>query len=414
MSKIICLASAKGGSGKTALTASIGAFLAGIGKRVLLIDIDAATNGLTLLYIREVLATQSPSSVGMFDVSDNTSFLTPIRVATGAYVLPASFSFRDTEQYPIEEFRMRLRSATRQMREEYEFIILDAQAGADEYAAEAMHRDVSDAVVIVSEYDPMSAAGIERLKGLLREDLTYGRTWILLNKVLPEFAKSFSDFLEVARYLSPIPWDADVVRAYSRRRLALDMENGNPFTLALVQVVRSIFADELESEIKAWIGSRAAQLREPVQEQYRDLERELTAIMINTRNTESMRERYEVMQRILTYATMAMVAVIVAVSLDRLFGLSSYYSSGLARDSNLAIATAGAGVAASMSTVLLMMTRSLQRSRSIKLEIEKARFERRREVLEDKLRRLEVLRAADPETLLRSVDRNPRLTSPYT
>jgi len=410
MSKIICFASAKGGSGKTALTASIGAFLAGIGKRVLLIDTDAATNGLTLLYIREVLATQAPFSVGMFDEGDHTSSLTPIRVATGADLLPASFSFRDSEQYPIEGFRIRLRSAVRQMRQEYDFIILDAQAGADEYAAEAMHRDVSDAVVIVSEYDPMSAAGIERLKGLLREDLTYGRTWVLLNKVLPEFAKSFSDFLEVARYLSPIPWDADVVRAYARRRLALDMENGNPFTLALVQVVKTIYADELESEIEAWIDSRAAQLRAPVQEQYRDLERQLAAIMFNTKTIELARERYVAMQSILTFGMMAAVLATVSVFLLRLYGRTSFF--GLERDWSLVIGAAGVA----LSTVALFPWMSLigKRRRSISLEVEKARLARRREVLEENLRRLEVLRAADPETLLRSGERNPRLTSPYT
>jgi len=52
--KIFCLASPKGGSGKTIITATLGAFLAGIGKKVLIIDADAATNGLTLFYLEEV------------------------------------------------------------------------------------------------------------------------------------------------------------------------------------------------------------------------------------------------------------------------------------------------------------------------------------------------------------------------
>jgi hypothetical protein len=38
--------------------------------------------------------------------------------------------------------------------------------------------------------DPVSAAGVERLKDLARDDFTYERTWILLNKILPEFVKS--------------------------------------------------------------------------------------------------------------------------------------------------------------------------------------------------------------------------------
>ena len=52
--KIYCLASAKGGSGKTVLCASFAAFLAELGRKVLILDVDAATYGLTLLYLNEV------------------------------------------------------------------------------------------------------------------------------------------------------------------------------------------------------------------------------------------------------------------------------------------------------------------------------------------------------------------------
>jgi hypothetical protein len=34
-------------------------------------------------------------------------------------------------------------------------------------------------------------------------------------------------FLDVFRFLSPIPWDEEVVKAYAQRRLPLDMKNGN-------------------------------------------------------------------------------------------------------------------------------------------------------------------------------------------
>ena len=55
-SKVYCFASAKGGSGKTVLTANIASFLTEIGKKCLIIDADAATHGMTLLYIVEVSA----------------------------------------------------------------------------------------------------------------------------------------------------------------------------------------------------------------------------------------------------------------------------------------------------------------------------------------------------------------------
>ena len=52
--KVLCFASAKGGSGKTIMTANIASFLSDIGKKCLIIDCDAATHGMTLLYLVEV------------------------------------------------------------------------------------------------------------------------------------------------------------------------------------------------------------------------------------------------------------------------------------------------------------------------------------------------------------------------
>jgi MinD-like ATPase involved in chromosome partitioning or flagellar assembly len=192
----------------------------------------------------------------------------------------------NTEVYQPEQLLSRLVRTLENRKADFDFILLDAQAGSDFCAGVAMRKGISDVVVLVAEYDPMSAAGVERLKGLFRDDLTYARTWILLNKVLPEFAKNFSDFLEVARYLSPIPWDADVVRAYARRRLALDTENGNSFTIAVMQTVRGLLGDEIEKDVKAWTQNRAEAIRQPIAVQFSDLERELGAIL-----DESAREK---------------------------------------------------------------------------------------------------------------------------
>ena len=60
--KVICMASAKGGSGKTVLTATFSAFLVALGKRVAMIDTDAATNGLTLMFLKE---TKTQSEVAL-------------------------------------------------------------------------------------------------------------------------------------------------------------------------------------------------------------------------------------------------------------------------------------------------------------------------------------------------------------
>lgn len=99
---VICFASAKGGAGKTVVTATVGTFLAALGKRVLIIDTDAATNGLTLFYIKEVLsshAKQAPDeqpSRGLFEVDETTERFSHVQLLPGLELLPATYQFINT------------------------------------------------------------------------------------------------------------------------------------------------------------------------------------------------------------------------------------------------------------------------------------------------------------------------------
>src|SRR6185295_13139004 len=94
----------------------------------------------------------------------------------GVHLIPASYSFSHTERKQLPEFERGLITILKSVFNKYDYIFLDAQAGSDVYAQTAMKRRISTEVVIVSEYDPLSAAGVERLKALFRDDLTYDRT----------------------------------------------------------------------------------------------------------------------------------------------------------------------------------------------------------------------------------------------
>lgn len=286
--KTICFASSKGGSGKTTITATVGAFLQETGKSVLIVDCDEGTHGLTLMYLNEVNERRKSydgeyKPVGVFDASKeisedqaNTSLVT---VGNGVCLLPARYSFSDAEESSIgESFGLRICEFLDHVADRFDYILLDAQAGISEASKIVMSPKVSDTVVLVSEYDPMSNAGIERLKARLPEELDASRTWILLNKLLPEFVSKFSEFLSVARYLPPVPWTADVVRAYSRRRLALDFGSGNQFTLAVLNIVRELVPDRERHELEHWVEAQTERLREPIAEQLDDAERLLAVL----------------------------------------------------------------------------------------------------------------------------------------
>ena len=278
MTTVVCLASPKGGSGKTMLTATFANFAAAMGQRVLMVDTDAATNGLTLLHLSEVVAYQDhhfDSQVfGLFDTDDGPHAATFVPIANGVDLCPATFGSVNPENTSLFDFLHNLKDVLQRARTDYDLVLLDAQAGADLFAQEAVRPGISDRVVIVSEYDPMSAAGVERMKLLMPEGLQFSRTWVLLNKILPEFARSFSEFLEVARYAPPIPWNADVVRAYARRSIALDLENGNEYTVAVMRTLRAVLREELSDALDSWANERPSLLRNPVEVTLAKLKRE--------------------------------------------------------------------------------------------------------------------------------------------
>lgn len=280
MAEVICFASSKGGSGKTTITASIGTFLARSGRSVLLIDCDEGTHGLTLMFLDEVNSHRKRSghiSLGTFDVLESVTLeqldASTMNIEENLFLLPARHVFSEMDIVPVnKQFQKNLMLIVNFFRDKFDFILLDAQAGISPASKAAMSPGISDTVILASEYDPMSNAGIERLKARLPDELDVGRTWILLNKLLPEFVSKFSEFLSVARYLPPVPWTADVVRAYSRRSLALDFEDGNQFTLAILAILRELLERDDQKRLDDWIEEQTQRLKEPIQEQLKDAE----------------------------------------------------------------------------------------------------------------------------------------------
>lgn len=394
--KIICMASAKGGSGKTSLAATFGSFLSKLQKKVLLIDADPATNGLTLLYIKEVkrkadfimsfdnMSSDSRTPLGLY-AGIEAGHCDVVELSENLHIIPIDYTLRYQNLTLCETTRPSFHRLLGALRSKYDFILIDAQAGADEAAQVAMSREVSDEVIIVSEYDPMSAAGVERLKAILHEDLLYDRTWVLLNKILPEFARSFGDFLEFAKYLNPIPWSAEVVRAYARRQLAIDADTGTEHTLSVIQTLKGLVGDAIQNELKEWVQSRAAMIRQPMEQQYRDAEKELEQLL---KTKKSLLERYARQFVLLLIAYGAVVFVLIGPSV-----LPSVFSVFFSRTDVVAITGGLVGI-------LYLGYRLVYGDKGVEEQVKEARVNRQRALLENKLKRLEVLRALDAESLL--------------
>lgn len=287
MSRKLCFLSSKGGSGKTTTASALGTFLSLMGKRVLIVDTDAATNGMTLLYLNQLIGKKKVSKNkqnGLFEADG--SVVNFISITDMLDFVPASFHMSDTDSVDPEKFNRSLSSVIEACDPIYDFIIMDAQAGTDHYARIAAKK--ADEVVLVSEYDPLSAQGTERLKIIMGSVIDPSSTWTLFNKVLPEFATLVGDGLSIARYLPPIPWDADVVRALSRRDLALDMESPNIYTLSIVAIANEIYPDEIGVNVEDWRDGILSTKVHPISDRISEISGEIDEIVLSTRKKSAL------------------------------------------------------------------------------------------------------------------------------
>ncbi len=314
--RTIAFSSPKGGSGKTVTCAAFATVLSKLGFNVLVIDADRDTNGMTMFFLDTVLefrsraAEEGVRAAGLFD--QDPDLLRACETTYGFKLLPAQYHLSESYDELADLADERLRSLTNYASNDFDFVLIDAQAGTDDAALAAA--SVASTVVITSEYDPVSIQGVKRLEQLAPTVFAPDRTWVLYNKVLPELANAVGDFLRIARYLPPIPWDADVVRAFVRRDLPVDMDAPNPYTLVIIECLEVLLGRDVGQAIEAWRVSAEEALRKPLMNQIEELDKRLTSLeeeRIYARSRVAARQRF--LQLGTTLPLAFMTAIVVAI-----------------------------------------------------------------------------------------------------
>ncbi len=159
MAKVIAIANQKGGVAKTTTAVNIGACLAQLGKKVLLIDIDPQGNASSGLGVDRMNLEHC-----IYDVLINSMPLNSVARETeiaGLTVIPATIQLAGAEIELVSAIsrEMKLKKALKGVRDEYDFIFIDCPPSLGLLTLNALTAADSLIIPIQCEYYALEGLG---------------------------------------------------------------------------------------------------------------------------------------------------------------------------------------------------------------------------------------------------------------
>ncbi len=181
MSEVIVVTSGKGGVGKTTTTANVGTGLAKLNKKVVLIDTDIGLRNLDL-----VLGLENRIVYNLVDVVEGNCRAKQAMIKdkrySNLYLLPSAQT-RDKSSVTPEQ----MLSLIEELREEFDYIILDCPAGIEQGFQNAIVG--ADRALLVTTPEVSAIRDADRIIGLLEACETKKRCDLIVNRIRMDMVK---------------------------------------------------------------------------------------------------------------------------------------------------------------------------------------------------------------------------------
>ncbi|AEG18713.1 cell division ATPase MinD [Methanobacterium paludis] len=238
MTRVICVASGKGGVGKTTMTANLGVALSTYGERTIVLDADVAMANLELILGME------GKSVTLHDVLSGEA---PIEDAIyegpgGVKVVPAGISLEGLRKIRLD----RLEEALEVLIEDADILLIDAPAGLEKDALAAIAAAQEMILVTTPEVPSISDAlktkiiasklGVDIIGVVINRE-QHDRTFLTLNEI--------ETILEVP-VIAVIPDDPEVSRAAAYGEPIIVKNPKSPTSNAIMQLAADMIGEEYQ------------------------------------------------------------------------------------------------------------------------------------------------------------------------
>ena len=222
--KVVLVVSGKGGTGKTSLTAGVGAALSQLGRRVLLIDGDCGLRNLDIVL--------GMSDRVVYSFADVTGGAVPLGDAMARhpdyetlYLLTAPVALPALSERGMEQLAVQAEEAG------FDYLIIDGPAGLPAELSFLAH--IATQAAVVTSTDRTCIRGAERCARKLEEEYCIQRIRMVLNHVRPRMIShgrsgNIDDAMDEAGLplLGVVPEDEDLITCGNSGKSILAAKHG--------------------------------------------------------------------------------------------------------------------------------------------------------------------------------------------
>ena len=223
MSEVIVITSGKGGVGKTTTSANVGTGLAQLGNKVVLIDTDIGLRNLDV-----VLGLENRIVYNLVDVIEGNCRIKQALIKDKRYpnlqLLPSAQTRDKTAVTPEQ-----MKKLTEELREEFDYIILDCPAGIEQGFKNAIAG--ADRALVVTTPEVSAVRDADRIIGLLEANELTSPS-LILNRVRPDMVDrgdmmSIDDVTEILAIdiIGVVPDDESIVVQTNKGEPAVTVES---------------------------------------------------------------------------------------------------------------------------------------------------------------------------------------------
>ncbi len=209
MAEVIVVTSGKGGVGKTTTTSNIGAALASLGKKVILIDTDIGLRNLDL-----VMGLENRVVFNLVDVVEGSCKIKNAAIKDkrfpGLSLLPAA---QTKDKDAVNEEQMK--KLCEELKADYDYILLDCPAGIEQGFKNAVAG--ADRAIVVTTPEVSAVRDADKIIGMLN---AYGITdhKLLVNRLRVDMVKrgdmlNLEDMIDVLgiKLIGVVPDDEEII-----------------------------------------------------------------------------------------------------------------------------------------------------------------------------------------------------------